>query len=100
MINSRIKIIIDTREKKFDNIKNNYIINNPDTIISQYNNTYELLLNKLNLLNPLNILSKGYSVTTIGDKAIKDIKEVKVKDKINIKLYKGNIKAIVEGCEE
>ena len=59
-----------------------------------------MLLNKLNLLNPLNVLSKGYSVVNKDGKAIKDIKDININDKINIKLHKGTIDAIVEGCRE
>ena len=99
-LNNKINHILDIRAKKLDNIKTNYALNNPDTLIYQFNNSYELLLNKLNLLNPLSILSKGYSVVSKDNKAIKDIKDVKIKDKINIKLYKGTIDAIVEGCRE
>ena len=99
-INSKIKNILDSRDKKLTNIKNNYIINNPDAIITSYNNSYELLLNKLNLLNPLNILSKGYSVVSKDNKTIKSYKEIKEKDIINIKLHEGNIKALVEGIEK
>jgi len=99
-INSKIKNILDSRDKKLTNIKNNYIINNPDAIITGYNNSYELLLNKLNLLNPLNILSKGYSVVSKDNKTIKSYKEIKEKDIINIKLHEGNIKALVEGIEK
>ena len=99
-LNNKIKHILDIRIKKLDNIKANYTLNNPDTLINQFNNSYEMLLNKLNLLNPLNVLSKGYSVVNKDGKAIKDIKEVKINDKINIKLHKGTIDAIVEGCKE
>jgi len=99
-INTKIKYIIDMRNKKLINIKDNYIINNPDSIISSYNNSYELLLNKLNLLNPLNILSKGYSIVSKDNKTIKSYNEIKEKDIINIKLHEGNIKALVEGIEK
>ena len=99
-INAKIKYILDNKNKKLENIKNNYLINNPDTIITPFNNNYELLLNKLNLLNPLNILSKGYSVVSINNKTIKSIKEVNINDEINIKLHEGNIKAKVEGINE
>lgn len=99
-LNNKIKHILDIRVKKLDNIKSNYTLNNPDTLIYQFNNSYELLLNKLNLLNPLSVLSKGYSVVSKDGKAIKDTKELKVNDKINIKLHKGTINAIVEGCRE
>ena len=99
-LNSRIKYIIDTTQKRLSNVKTNYTLNNPDSLLNNYNNTYELLLNKLNLLNPLNILSKGYSVVKKDGKLIKDIDSVNIKDKIEIKLYKGNIEAIVEGKSE
>ena len=99
-LNSKIKHILDIRIKKLENIKSNYTLNNPDTLINQFNNSYEMLLNKLNLLNPLSVLSKGYSVVNKDGKAIKDIKDIKINDKINIKLHKGTIDAIVEGCGE
>ena len=99
-LNNKIKNILDNNKKRLDNIKKNYTINNPDTILNRYNNTYELLLNKLNLLNPLNILSKGYSVVKKDNNVIKDIKDINIKDKLNIKLYKGNINVIVEGKNE
>ena len=99
-LNNKIKHILDIRIKKLDNIKANYTLNNPDTLINQFNNSYEMLLNKLNLLNPLNVLSKGYSVVNKDGKAIKDIKDININDKINIKLHKGTIDAIVEGCRE
>ena len=99
-LNNRIKYIIDTNQKRLSNVKTNYTLNNPDSLLNNYNNTYELLLNKLNLLNPLNILSKGYSVVKKDGKLIKDIDSVNIKDKIEIKLYKGNIEALVEGKNE
>jgi len=99
-LNKRIKYIIDINTKKIDIFKKNYTLNNPDTILNVFNNTYELYLNKLNLLNPLNVLSKGYSVTSKDGKTIKSIKEVKVNDKIDIRLSNGKINAIVEGCHE
>lgn len=99
-LNNKIKNILDNNKKRLDNVMKNYTINNPDTILNRYNNTYELLLNKLNLLNPLNILSKGYSVVKKDNNVIKDIKDINIKDKLNIKLYKGNINVIVEGKNE
>ena len=96
-LNSKIKHSLEIKTKKFELLKNNYLLNNPDSFINAYNNTYELLLNKLNLLNPLNILSKGYSVTTKDGKTIKTIKNIKKDDIINIRLHKGNIDAIVKG---
>ena len=99
-LNTKMKYIINLEEKKLDNIKKNYTLNNPDSFLNNYNNTYELLLNKLNLLNPLSVLSKGYSVVTKGMKAVKDTKDIKIKDKLDIRLCKGKLNVIVEGKEE
>ena len=99
-LNTKMKYIINLEEKKLDNIKKNYTLNNPDSFLNNYNNTYELLLNKLNLLNPLSVLSKGYSVVTKDMKAIKDTKDIKIKDKLDIRLCKGKLNVIVEGKEE
>ena len=48
------------------------------------------------LLNPLNILSKGYSLTTVDNEVVNDSKQVKIGDSINVRLSKGNIKAEVK----
>ena len=54
------------------------------------------LIEKLQLLNPLNILQKGYSITYKDDKVIKKCDEVKANDLIKIKLHDGIIDAIVK----
>ena len=65
----------------------------------KYNNSMELIVNKLELLNPLNVLSKGYTVSKVNNKVIKSIKDVKVDDKLNIKLLDGEIETIVKGVK-
>ncbi len=49
-----------------------------------------------NLLNPKNILKKGYSITCLNNKAIKDSDEIKKGDKLTTQLYDGKIDSIVE----
>ena len=57
---------------------------------------YQLNFNKLELLNPLNILNKGYSVVKKDNNLIKNYKDLKENDIINITLNEGNINAIVK----
>jgi exodeoxyribonuclease VII large subunit len=59
----------------------------------------ELVINKLELLNPLNVLKKGYTVTEVNNKPLKSIKDVKVKDELKIKVIDGEIDAVVEGVK-
>ena len=49
-----------------------------------------------NLLNPINILKKGYSITYLNDKAVKNSTELKKGDKITTQLFDGKIDSTVE----
>ena len=90
---------LESSMTKFNNLKNNRILKNPLDLFVKYNNSLELVINKLELLNPLSVLSKGYSVTKVNNKVITSSKDIKVKDKLNIKLLDGEIDAVVEGVK-
>ena len=98
-LNQYIIYKLDHSKTRLNNIKTNHILLNPDELLVKYQNSMELIINKLELLNPLNVLAKGYSVTKVGDKVVKSIKDVKTKDRINIKLLDGEIESIVEGVK-
>ena len=51
---------------------------------------------KLNLLNPLNILEKGYAIVYKDDSVIDSVNNININDNISIKLYDGNIVAQVK----
>ena len=72
---------------------NTYIKN---ILLVRYKNNLELYINKLELLNPLNVLKKGYSISTINNKPIKSIKDVKKDDSITIKVIDGEINSSVK----
>lgn len=78
-------------------LKVNNLINN---ILEKKAHKQELVVNTLKLVNPLNILDKGYSLVTKDDKVIKDNHELKIDDKINIRLSKGSIVAVVKEKNE
>ena len=82
------KNIINDLKNRLINIIDKQIIN------TKYN--LEYIINTLKLVNPLNILSNGYSLVKLNDKVIKSSKELKVEDKLNIKLYDGEVIAKVE----
>ena len=103
---------------RLDNIKSNYVLKNPlatyevkrerilnlEKILNKVitnkidvsKHKYEVMINKLELLNPLNILSKGYSLVTVGGMVVKHTNELKIEDTNNIRMHKGNVKAIVK----
>lgn len=52
------------------------------------------------LLDPLNILKRGYSITYLNGKVLKDTAAVMEDDVINTRLHNGTIASIVAGIEE
>ncbi len=64
-------------------------------ILNKKQNSYILKLNKLELLNPLSIMKKGYSVTKLNNKIVKNITDVSSNDNINILVTDGVITARV-----
>ena len=95
-LNSIIQNNLQYKINKYTYITKNHIINNPESLFISDQNNYNLMLNKLELLNPISILSKGYSVVKLDDKIIKNIDNIKIGDNLNIKLHQGEIKAKVE----
>lgn len=101
LLNKFIYNEINQYKIRLDNIKNKYVLNNPNSMFEKQKYNYNLILKTLELVNPLNILSKGYSIVTKDDRVIKDYQNANVNDIINIKLHKGNIVAkVIEKSEK
>lgn len=116
--NNNIITTLNDYRVRLNNIKSNYVLKNPLAIyevkkekvknymsilnkiinntIESNNHKYTIMVNKLELLNPLNILNKGYSLVTINGNVLKSVKDVKINDNINIKLHEGSIEATVK----
>jgi exodeoxyribonuclease VII large subunit len=84
-INKNKLILVD---KSLDNAIKNKLNNDK--------NNYVNLINKLEILNPLLTLKRGYAITKKEGKVISSVKEVKSKDKIDIDLSDGTLKAVIE----
>lgn len=95
-LNKGMEKIINAKQVKWEKIKSSYILKNPYNLLEKKKNQFDLMVNTLKLLNPLNILEKGYSVVKVNKKVIKSSQDLKINDKINIKLYEGEVFAKVE----
>ena len=54
---------------------------------------------KINALNPLNILSRGFAYVTQGENVIKSVDELEIDSEIDIKFAKGAAKAVITSKE-
>ena len=121
MLNKNIYNLFKSKQEKLDYILNSYILKNPlslyeikeqklsvalenlqlniKNVLKNKTHNFELLNSKLQILNPLAILNKGYSVVFKDGEIIKDTKKIKIGDEIKIRFSKGNLKAEVKEKE-
>ena len=92
--NSPMSIVVNKRIR-FDNIVNTLNMNIL-RVLENKKNMFEKNVTRLELLNPLKILSRGYSVTKKDNKMIKSKKDLKKDDKIEIIFSDGSRNAIIQ----
>ncbi|MEJ2596301.1 MAG: exodeoxyribonuclease VII large subunit, partial [bacterium] len=60
----------------------------------------EQLNKRIELVDPRNVLKRGYSMTLLEGKSISSTRNIKLGDRLETRLYKGNIISIVENRSE
>ena len=118
----QISILVNKKQHELDILKASFIFKNPKVLIIekiyQYNdlikkintnkdnylnnktNYYINLLNKLEILNPITTLKRGYSITSFNEKIISSVKSIKLDDILNTKLNDGYIQCKVLDIKE
>lgn len=89
-------------EKKIimEHLKKNYILNNPKSLLDNSKKILKNNIEKLELLNPLSVLKRGYTITYFEEKTLKTIKNINKNDSIKVKLTDGIIFAKVMEVEK
>ena len=95
-INNILKEKINLKKEKISLIKNSYIIKNPEIIYKNKKQNFIRLIEKIEILNPMSILKRGYTITYVNDKVIKSVQEININDLIKINYHDGYIEAKVE----
>lgn len=95
-LNRAILNKIDIVKLKFNEIKNNYVLKNPEILYKNHIENLANILEKLELVNPMMLLKKGYTLTYKDQKVINSIKNINKDDKLNIRLSDGLIDVKVE----
>ena len=94
-LNNLIELKIDNYKKQIDVFKHTHILLNPNNLYKEKQLNLKNLIEKLQIINPLNVLNRGYSLTYKNDKIINDINNIDINDKLDIKLSNGNLKVNV-----
>lgn len=91
---------VDRFKEIMERINQNYILNNPSVLYKDKAIALKHCTEKLELLNPLVILNRGYAVAYSDDKVIKSVKSVRANDTIDVKISDGFIEATVTKIKE
>lgn len=94
-LNKEINIILENNRIKLFKYSNSYILNNPDMLYKFKRQNLNNIISQLEVLNPMNTLKRGYSITRKNNRVITTIKELKENDKLTISLKDGNIETQV-----
>lgn len=99
-INNTITNFINKYRETLNLIKKSYILNNPVLIYKDKKNNLNTIITKLELLNPLTILKKGYSVAYLNNQVVKNIKQIKKNDNLKLIISNGIINTKVLEVKE
>ena len=94
-LNKEIALVIDNMRIRLFKVSNSYVLTNPDILYKFKRQGLEHLTNKLEVLNPMNTLKRGYAIVKSSSGVVSDIDDVKVDDIVNISVKNGIINAKV-----
>lgn len=98
-INQLLSYKLERNKVLLNNFKNNNILLNPIHLYKPQKLELTNIISKLELLNPLSILKRGYTLTYIDNKIVKSVDDINIDTKLKIKFYDGIITTKVEGKE-
>ena len=85
------KSIIGENRNRLVHLENKNILRNPQEIIRMRREPYLRNVDKLNVLNPLLTLKRGYTLAKVEGKVISSAKDVKSGDKLDVEFDDGTI---------
>ncbi len=83
--------LIMKNQNRLDLVKNSNVFKNPQEIIKNQKENYLLQLSKLEILNPLNTLKRGYTLAKSDGKVISSAKQLKSGDDLEVEFEDGNV---------
>lgn len=99
-LNKNINRIVEKNKIRLFKSSNSYILNNPSMLYKFKNQNLDNLISKLEVLNPMNTIKRGYAIIRDNDIVISSIKDVKNNDKLTINLKDGFILTKIEKVSE
>lgn len=91
---------VERMRTHMDHIKQNYLLLHPEELYKEEKLKLGTLMDKLELVNPMNVLKRGYTLTYLEDHTIGNAEDLSVGDQVKIKFHDGTILSTVTGKED
>ncbi|MDO5848329.1 MAG: exodeoxyribonuclease VII large subunit [Methanobrevibacter sp.] len=83
--------MVFTKKTELNSVKNSRILRNPQRILQPKMRQYDRMYEKLEVVNPLNSLKRGYTIAKKDKKAITSVKDLDKDDIVEIQFKDGNV---------
>jgi exodeoxyribonuclease VII large subunit len=94
-LNKEMKLMLDNTNIRLYKVINSYVLTNPDILYKFKRQNLEHIISKLEVLNPMNTLKRGYAIIKKDNSVLSDIQKIKKDDIINIDIKNGHLNAQV-----
>lgn len=91
---------VERMRTHMDHIKQNYLLLHPEELYKEEKLKLGTLMDKLELVNPMNVLKRGYTLTYLEDHTIGNAEDLSVGNQVKIKFHDGTILSTVTGKED
>ena len=88
---SSSKEMIHAHEITLSNIKSSNVFKNPESILDKQKTSLAMHINKLEVLNPLLTIKRGYAVARTGGKVVSSANDLKKDDELEIEFRDGKV---------
>lgn len=90
-LNKEMELILTDYRARVFKLENSYVLENPDILYKFQKQKLVGLIGKLEVLNPMNTLKRGFAIVKCHDKVISDVSKIKVDDELAIDLKNGQV---------
>ena len=94
-LNKEMKLIVGNANQRLMKSISSYVLTNPEVLYKYKSQNLNSIISKLEVLNPMNTLKRGYSIVKIGNKVVSDSKNIRKDDIIGIDMRDGRVDAKV-----
>ena len=94
-LNKQMKQVLENVHIRLYKTMSSYILTNPEILYKFKRQNLTHLISKLEVLNPMNTLKRGYAIVKKDNKVISDIQKLKKDDIINVDVKNGHLNAQV-----